>query len=196
MLYPARGDNVAASRLKGIPVLVYHGLTKTGSPELPLRERKYWVTTSEIQEQIKEIRHGRYDVINLQNWFGLDRQVSPSVAITFDDGRVSDYETALPLLLENGLTATFFVNTSKIGSLGYLNWSQVRNMQKHGMSFQSHSHDHVYLTRLSRPALEDQLRRSRRALQDALGRRIDLLAPPFGRFNDRVVDAAHLTGYI
>jgi peptidoglycan/xylan/chitin deacetylase (PgdA/CDA1 family) len=186
---------MAAGQLRGVPVLIYHALTKAGLPDLPFRERKYWVTALEFREQLKHIQREKYELMNLQDWFSADKQASRSVSITFDDGRVSDYELAYPLLLEYGMTATFFVNTSTIGKAGNLSWSQARRMQEHGMYFQSHSREHVYLTRLSRSALDDQLRDSRAMLEDRLGRRVELLTPPYGRFNDRVIGAAHDAGY-
>ena len=39
----------------------------------------------------------------------------PAVILTFDDGLVTDYEIAFPLLAEFGQRAVFFLNTATIG---------------------------------------------------------------------------------
>jgi peptidoglycan/xylan/chitin deacetylase (PgdA/CDA1 family) len=186
---------MAAGQLRGVPVLVYHALTKVGTPDLPVRERKFWVMAAQFQKQLETIDREQYKVVDLPSWVSSSDLEARRVAITFDDGRISDYELAFRMLIERGMTATFFVNTSTVGRPGYLSWSQAHEMQKHGMCFQSHSRDHVYLTRLSPPTLDDQLRHSREELETRLGRRVTLLAPPYGRFDERVIDAAHKAGY-
>jgi len=68
-------------------------------------------------------------------------------------------------------------------------------MQRFGMSFQSHSRDHVYLTRLSSHEVVVQLTRSKLILQDRLGLSVDFLAAPYGDLNQGVLRAASEAGY-
>jgi len=63
------------------------------------------------------------------------------------------------------------------------------------MSFQSHSHDHVALSLLSRSRLALQLRDSKRILEDRLGCAVDFLAVPYGLVNRTVVTVAREEGY-
>jgi peptidoglycan/xylan/chitin deacetylase (PgdA/CDA1 family) len=65
----------------------------------------------------------RFCVVSLEE--GLRRLAdgtlqSRSVAVTFDDGYLDNVDIALPVLLEHGLTATFFIAT---GALGGLMWN-------------------------------------------------------------------------
>jgi len=115
--------------------------------------------------------------------------------ITFDDGCSSDYEKAFPLLLEAGIRADFFLNTATIGKPGYLNWEQVREMQKSGMAFHSHGHSHVVLSTLDQMAVEGELGMSRQILEDKLGCPVDFLAAPYGLLNRRVIREAFRLGY-
>jgi peptidoglycan/xylan/chitin deacetylase (PgdA/CDA1 family) len=117
------------------------------------------------------------------------------VAITFDDGLASDYETSVPTLVEQGLCADFFINTARVGSAGYVTWDQLREMTASNMGIHSHSHDHVALSRLSRESLENQLRCSKQMLEDRLGTVVGFLAVPYGFVNQRVVDVALALGY-
>jgi peptidoglycan/xylan/chitin deacetylase (PgdA/CDA1 family) len=109
------------------------------------------------------------------------------VSITFDDGNASDLEVALPALKERGLNAKFFVVTSRIATKGYLSEDDIRRLSTEGMGIGSHGFEHVPWTGLSETELERQLRRSLADLQSVLGRRIDEVAVPFGRYNRTVL---------
>ena len=68
------------------------------------------------------------------------------VAISFDDGDAGQAAYAFPALRAAGMTATFFVTTSWVGSAGYVTWDQLREMRAAGMSIQSHTHSHPFLS--------------------------------------------------
>ncbi len=192
-------------RLGGIPVFTYHGLTDTEETAAPSRERRYWIRGTQFKNHLDQIRRSGYRVRLLGELWNegrgtpstarRDRWRAPAVVLTFDDGLVSTYEIAYPLLLEAGIRADFFVNTATIGREGFLSWCQITEMQRAGMSFQSHSHDHVYLTWLPAGALERQLRNSKRMLEDRLGQPVDFLSAPYGDLNRQVVKVARQVGY-
>lgn len=102
------------------------------------------------------------------------------VAISFDDGDLGQAERAFPALVARGMTATFFVTTGWIDQPGYASWSQLREMADAGMSIQSHTHSHPFLSELSEQALRDELRRSRDMLDERLAQRTTMLALPGG----------------
>jgi peptidoglycan/xylan/chitin deacetylase (PgdA/CDA1 family) len=184
--------------LRGVPVFVYHGLAGC-DVNAPSRERKYWLRTRQFKEHLGQIRSCGFQVSRLGELWN-ERPATPrrpsTVVITFDDGLSSAYEIAYPLLLEADMRADFFVNPATLGRPGFLTWAQMAEMQRAGMSFQSHSHDHVYLTWLSNRGLEQQLRRSKRMLEDRLGQRVDFLSAPFGELNNQVVRVSQQEGYL
>ncbi len=117
------------------------------------------------------------------------------VAFTFDDGHVSNYDTAFPALLAVGATADFFINPSTVGRAHHVTWSALREMDQAGMSIQSHSYTHRYLEELSVEAVRDELARSKAIIEDKLGRSVNLFAPPGGRINATVHRFAREAGY-
>jgi peptidoglycan/xylan/chitin deacetylase (PgdA/CDA1 family) len=76
-----------------------------------------------------------------------------------------------------------------------LTWQEIAEMQRNGMSFQSHAHEHVDLTRLCDAELGRQLKVSKQILEGQLGRSVDYLAAPYGQMNHRVIDCALRVGY-
>lgn len=185
-------------RLSGIPVLTYHGLNASGDLSLHKQNSKFWIPERQFRGHLDQIRRKGYKVALLHDLWDDTAPADPgarSVVLTFDDGRDSDYRVAYPLLVEAGVRAEFFVNTAAIEKPGFLTWSQICEMQRAGMSFQSHSHDHVVLTRLSNQALERQVGDSKRLLEDRLGCAVEFLAVPYGLLDRRVVEAAAQQGY-
>jgi peptidoglycan/xylan/chitin deacetylase (PgdA/CDA1 family) len=134
-----------------------------------------------------------------------------TASITFDDGFASLYDNAVPVLLRYHLPATIFLVAATLApdghpvdwvdqpgahpSLTTLNLDQVLEMQTMGIDFGSHSYDHRDLTSLSDHDCERDLIDSRMLLEDLLKRRIQYLAYPRGRHDERTRRAATRAGY-
>lgn len=68
-------------------------------------------------------------------------------------------------------------------------------MNRSGMSIESHSHEHVYLTRLSPRLLRQQLAEPKQVIEDRLGSEVRFLSLPYGECNSRVAEVAWQLGY-
>lgn len=187
-----------SARLSGTPVLLYHGLTVSSAAQTPDRDGKYWVPADHFRSQLSLINEAGYRAALLRELWSPPKavkQAKPAAVLTFDDGRASDYQIAFPLLQGAGLRAEFFLNTASIGTPGFLSWKEIAEMLRAGMSFQSHSHDHVDLSRLPPRELERQLGNSKRLLEDRLGSAVDFLAVPYGLLSKQVLRVAGQVGY-
>ena len=136
----------------------------------------------------------------IKNSVSIERQFADSKsinthAITFDDGHISNYEVAFPLLLEKRMTADFYVNSDSIGTKNYISWPQLKEMAQAGMSIQSHGHEHKYISDLSEQEITKQLDYSKKLIEDKLGNSVFVFAPPGGRYDDRVVEISKSLGY-
>lgn len=133
--------------------------------------------------------------------------------LTFDDGYADNYTTALPLLQEYGFRGIFFLLPPLVDDgapllwpevedrvrdhpavMRSLDWSQVEAMAEAGCEFGSHGSTHRHLPDLGDEELHEELHESRRQIASRLGR-CDMLAYPFGEWDDRVAQAAARTGY-
>ena len=183
--------------LVGVPVLNYHGLTPNEAP-FRTKDARYCVSENSFLEHLRHIAACGCTVFLAEALLHASSDQAKgalATALTFDDGRVCDYETAFPMLLGARLPATFFVNTATINTPGYLTWLQLREMRRAGMSVQSHSHDHTDLARLSASQLDYQLRRSKTEIEDGLGSEVTLLALPYGSMGVNTLTAARSVGY-
>ena len=105
-----------------------------------------------------------------------------AVAITFDDGDASHSSTAWPELARRGMTATFFVTTDWVGKPGRMSWQELREMARAGMSVQSHTASHPFLSELTAVAVRHELVESKRRLDELLEQDTTTLALPGGDF--------------
>ena len=110
----------------------------------------------------------------------LDLRDRPRVGITFDDGTVGQFAHAVPALRVRDMTATFFVTTDWIGTPGFMSWDQLRRLSDWGMSIQSHTLSHPFLSELGEERLRKELKLSKLALDRELGQETTQIALPGG----------------
>lgn len=116
--------------------------------------------------------------------------------ITFDDGHLSNFDQALPLLTDAGLSAHFFITAGWTEERPeYMNWQQLRQIVQAGHTIGAHGWSHKLLTHCSDGELETELGRTKEVLQDKLGASITSMSLPGGRFNARVLTACRDYGY-
>jgi peptidoglycan/xylan/chitin deacetylase (PgdA/CDA1 family) len=123
----------------------------------------------------------------------------PVVAITFDDGYADNHEFALPLLVDHGIEATFFLTAGLVDRdrrtierfkylrnvdeemIRPLQWTQVAEMLQAGMQIGAHSYTHPNLAGLDGSELAYEVAHSKRIVEDRIGHDISTMAYPFGR---------------
>jgi peptidoglycan/xylan/chitin deacetylase (PgdA/CDA1 family) len=117
------------------------------------------------------------------------------VFLTFDDGGVSAASLIADLLEAIGCPGHFFVTTDYIGSAGFLDAAQIRDLRRRGHIIGSHSCSHP--RRMAACSVE-QLRRewteSVSVLSDLLGESVTVASVPGGYYSTAVGETAAETG--
>ncbi|MFJ6659925.1 polysaccharide deacetylase family protein [Streptomyces sp. NPDC091377] len=108
------------------------------------------------------------------------------VALTFDDGPVSDTQRLLRILKDRDVKATYYV----VGKNVQANPSIVRTAAGAGHQIGNHSWDHPDLTRLSAAKIKSQLSRTDTVVKQATGKKPSTLRAPYGAHNATVRQAA------
>ena len=66
--------------------------------------------------------------------------------MTIDDGFSSFYRNAWPILKKEKIPFVIFVNTESVGSNGYMNWEELKEISEFDfVHIGNHSHTHAYL---------------------------------------------------
>lgn len=152
---------------------------------------KYTITSSTLNEIVSLIKYSQN--CTLEEY--VDHTIGEYSILTFDDGLISDYTEAFPILLDKGLKATFFVTTENIGKPGYMKQSQINEMAGHGMEIASHGLQHRYLVDLPESDARREILVSKEILQQLLGRPVTSFAPVGGHYLPWMIDFSHESGY-
>jgi peptidoglycan/xylan/chitin deacetylase (PgdA/CDA1 family) len=181
-----------------VPILVYHHirLTYDGSRGL----RRMTVTAEVFDQQMKFLQDHGYHVVtfsDVADYFDQGRELPTlPVIITFDDGWVTQYENALPVLSKYHFPATFFVVTDYIGHRGFVSWPQLQTLLTDGMKIGSHSRSHPRLTKIADSAqLWDQINNSKAVLESQLEVAVAEFAYPYGLYNTAATEMVKAAGY-
>jgi peptidoglycan/xylan/chitin deacetylase (PgdA/CDA1 family) len=184
-------------------ILLYHRFDPAPKDEMT-------ITPSEFEGQIKFLRDNGYHIVPLRDIvnFMMGRgTLSPrAVAITSDDGHRSVFTVMRPIVERYRIPVTLFIYPSAISNASYaMTWEQLKQLQSTGLyTIESHTYWHPNFNKDKRrlsPAdyqkfVDSQMTKSKQVLERRMGAHVDLLAWPFGIYNDQLIAAARQAGYI
>jgi peptidoglycan/xylan/chitin deacetylase (PgdA/CDA1 family) len=113
------------------------------------------------------------------------------IAFTFDDGCLSDYELAYPILKRYGIRGTSYIAPAyqDEGKPYTLTWDQIREMAQYGWVFGCHTYAHSDLTTMTKDEIAESMEKVNEAfIREGLEAPI-VHAFPYGRYNDDVIGA-------
>ena len=178
-----------------LPVIMYHGIHDTPLSE-GLYDSVYSLPSFRFKEHLDWLIDQGYCVKRVTDIKKInDVNIDKDIILTFDDGDLSNYTVAFPLLEEKKLCAEFFITTDRIGKKDSITKDQIREMANRGMSIQSHGVTHRYLSDLSAKDLLFELKGSKETLEEITNIPVDVLALPGGRGSKIVTDLALQLGY-
>jgi len=171
-----------------IPILMYHSIADEDEKGL----HPYYRTAtapSVFAAQMDRLHRANFSVIGLAEAIlrcGKHESAKGSVVITFDDGFRDFYTNAFPILNRYGFTATMFLPTAHIGEsqLSFkgkecLSWGEVRELQKHGISFGSHTVTHPQLHDCDATSIREEIVGSKQAIEQKLGCAVQSFSYPY-----------------
>ena len=153
-----------------------------------------------LRRLVRGLRASGHAVVPLEEL--LERPGEPDrVALSFDDGMRSVFERALPVLREEGVTASLFLTTGVVGKdngwpgqpagiprMPMLSWDEVEALHDAGWAIEAHSVSHPDLRALGDAELDAELAQGAEEIARRLGRRPRAFAYPYGHLDARVVE--------
>jgi len=175
-----------------ISVLLYHRFDEDRYPTTT-------TSSAQFEHQMEYLHSNGYTVLSMDQLAECVEGSRPvpekAVVITIDDGFISEYERAVPILRRYRYPFCIFVFTNGVGAKGYMTWDQLRQVEGWGGVVGNHTHTHPRLINLSRHALEREIALSQQILQRNLGRKARYLAYPFGQYDNEVRKAVRAGGF-
>ncbi|AEF17691.1 MULTISPECIES: polysaccharide deacetylase family protein [Thermoanaerobacterium] len=114
------------------------------------------------------------------------------VAISFDASWGSDKtERLLQILKDKNVKATFFLTGLWIDKYPDL----VKKIYEEGHDVENHSNTHPHMTQLSDLEMTNEIKACEEKLVKITGQKPYLFRPPYGDYNDKVIETAKSLGY-
>jgi peptidoglycan/xylan/chitin deacetylase (PgdA/CDA1 family) len=177
------------------PLLAILGFHKIGEPPRDGWRTWFYISEKTFVRQLRFLENHQWTAIDLAAFLrGLDEPESlprKAALLTFDDGYRSTRRIALPWLRRFGYPAVLFMSTRFIGrtnsfDLGnepretMCDWDDLRELERWGISVQSHGVSHRAFSSLDAAEQEQELLRSKRVLERGLGKPVEVFAFPYG----------------
>ena len=124
-----------------------------------------------------------YHPKNFVNEFDIPKK-EKKILLTIDDAFQSFYDNAWPYLKKNQIPFILFVSTEPVGNNGYMNWSQILEIEQSEFGvIGHHSHSHDYLIDKSEEVFLNDIKTSNLIFKEKLGYVPALFSYPFGEYS-------------
>lgn len=193
--------------------LCYHNIDDHGSKALTL-------SIAEFEKEMEAIKANGFSVIPMQDflaWRRGEKSIpNKSCIITIDDGWVSAYTNAWPILKKYNYPFTLFIYINYVNTGGKsMSWDQLAEMRDAGVDIQSHTYSHSNLkvpganvdakakAQIKKDVAElgvdgwlrKEIIESKQVLEKQLGIKCNVFAYPFGVWTPKAVEIVKEGGY-
>jgi len=175
----------------GILSIMYHRFEENKYPSTNIK-------LEDFKSQINLIEKYKYDFISHDQFESLinEKNLEKKILLTIDDGFSSFYENAWPILKEKKIPFIIFINTETVGSRGYMNWSQIKEISQFNfVHIGNHSHSHEYLVDWSDDEIEKDLKTSIKLFKEKLNHETKFFAYPFGEYKKSYKEIVKKLGF-
>ncbi len=184
-----------------VPILCYHQIRDwRGSDSKGAKD--YIIPVASFREQMQMLADSGYHTILPDQLYayltkGAALPTKP-VMLTFDDGDLDQYETALPILDKHGFKGAFFIMTVAIGRRGkqpYMDKAQIKDLSDKGHTVGAHTWDHHNVKKYQGDDWKIQVEEPKAKLEAITGKPVKYFAYPFGLWNHAVLPEIQKRGY-
>ena len=152
-------------------------------------ESKYPSTNIQLdvfKKQLEIIKNEEIKFIHPKNFEKslLENKNERKILFTVDDGLLSFYQNAWPILKQKKIPFILFVNTREVGAFNYMNWDQIRELSSSEyVEIGNHSHSHEYLVEESSETIKNDILISMKIFEKELGKNSSFFSYPFGEYS-------------
>ncbi len=152
-------------------------------------EKKYPSTNINMEVFKKQIEIIKNNNINFNHPDNFNnnfdsKKTKKEILITIDDAFTSFYENAWPFLKKEKIPFILFVSTQPVGKNGYMNWNQIKEVEKEEFAFiGNHSHSHEYLIEYNFEEFKKDIDTSIKIFNQKIGYNPMFFSYPFGEYS-------------
>lgn len=175
-------------------ILNFHSIFRSETKELYHYDPVFSISEEKLIRCFELLKQNNVACGSWKNLIEGRAPVKNEVYISFDDGHISDYEIALPLLKKYGLDACFFIVAENLIK-NPLDKQRIIDLSKQGFSIGSHGLSHRKMTYLTEKDQHFEFKESKSILENCIEKKINFFAFPNGRCNSSLIELGKQTGY-
>ncbi len=188
----------------GVIVLAYHQIRDVEYSD-DYKTRLFITSTEIFEKEMKYLYDNGYTSISFTDYINYlkDKTKNPipkkSVIISFDDGYITQYTNAFPILKKYNLKATFFIYMGCIDIFpACMNSENLKELISNKMFLANHTLNHIYLPNYKDRTIIKEIENNQNILQEKFGfQNIEkVLAYPYGGQDSRIKNILNNLGYI
>ncbi|MFC1598827.1 polysaccharide deacetylase family protein [Patescibacteria group bacterium] len=181
-----------------IPILNFHHIDQAPAGVGRIT-KTYYIEPADFENTIIDLIAADYEFVFVSEIIDFIKQdklpVKQILAITFDDGNKNFYTNAWPILQKHKVKSSVYVMTG-VGGNNYLNDQEIVELSASGLvEIGSHTIWHPKLTKISADERLKELEISKDDLDSLLNKNINVIAYPFGLYNEEIKSLAQAVGY-
>ena len=164
----------------GIISLMYHRFEENKYPSTNIK-------INDFKTHLKIIEENNIKFINPKDFENelKNNKTQRKILLTIDDGFLSFYENAWPILKTKKIPFILFVSTREIGAFNYMTWEQIKEINKEDfVEIGNHSHTHEYLADERSELIKEDIAKSISIFKKNLGKNSDFFSYPFGEYSN------------
>jgi len=179
-----------------VPILMYH-VVKAPAPGTPQAE--LWVPAETFRQTIADLKEAGYAGVTMEQvhraWSGGPGLPAKPVVVSFDDGYLSHYEAAMPILRRAGWPGVLNLKTGNIDPKGGIAPWQVKALVAAGWEIGAHTVTHADVTTLDAAGLDREIAGSKKELEKQFGVEVNTFCYPAGKYDAEAEQAVKRAGF-
>ena len=187
----------STTRDRGVPILMYHLVS---DPPPSVRYLDLYVRPRDFRAQIAWLASHGYHAVTLQraydHWTHGAKLPARPVVVSFDDGYLSQYTRAFPVLAAHHWPGVLNMEVNFLRPAGGLRPWRIRRLLDAGWELDAHTLTHPDLTMLPSGELRRQVAGSRAALRQRFHVPVNFFCYPDGRYDAEVVAEVRRAGFL
>lgn len=199
-LKPLHPGGLTTQGYQTVPILVYHRFSKYKADRTTIMENNF-------DAQMAFLKQNGYHAITLDQLLDFmefkTELPEKSVVITIDDGWISTYKIAYPVLKKYHFVATLFVYTDFMEGGKAMDWEQINELAENGFEIQNHTRTHRDMAALTKDedfkayfnAIIGEITDAEKTIYAKTGKKTKFLAYPYGKTNSIVIHLIKKLGY-
>ena len=175
----------------GLISLMYHRFEENQYPSTNIK-------LLDFKKQLEIIQKDNIKFVNPKNFEDelMNNKKQRKILLTIDDGFLSFYKNAWPVLKEKKIPFILFVSTREVGSFNYMSWDQIKKISEEDfVEIGNHSHTHEYLVDENNEIIRADILKSINIFKEKIGKNSIFFSYPFGEYSENFKNIIKSMGF-